>query len=161
MLQDVRPGQRPTQLDEMPGLVGQELGVSNWVLVDQAMIDQFANCTGDHQWIHVDAERAEREMPGGSTIAHGFLTLSLMAAMSYELGGIPSGVHSSLNYGLEKLRFLSPVRCGARVRLRCSLTGFDERSPGRFLMRRANTMEIDGEDKPALVADSLTLLIAE
>lgn len=144
----------------MSGRIGQELGVSSWITVDQPMIDQFAACTGDNQWIHVDAERAAREMPTGTTIAHGFLTLSLLSALSYELGGIPADVHSSINYGVERLRFLAPVRPGARLRLRTTLTGFEERGAGQYLMRRANTIEIEGEDKPALVVDTLTLLVA-
>ena len=159
-VQDMAQEQRRTRLADMPSLIGQELGVSSWVRVDQAMIDQFADCTRDHQWIHVDPERAAREAPTGTTIAHGFLTLSLMAALSYELVGVPEGIHSSLNYGLDRLRFLAPVPAGAQVRLRCSLTGFEEKSPGRFLMRRSNAMEIEGSDKPALVADSLTMLLA-
>ena len=150
-----------TKLADMPGMVGQEIGVSSWITVDQAMIDQFAECTGDKQWIHVDRERAARETPIGTTIAHGFLTLSLLPIMSYELGGIPEGIHASFNYGLDKLRFLSPVRAGARVRMRATLTGFDEKEPGRFLMRRSSVVEIEGEEKPALIADTLTLLVTK
>lgn len=144
---------------DMQAMVGQEIGVSSWIDVDQSMIDQFADATGDKQWIHIDTERAAREMPGGSTIAHGYLTLSLLPVMSYELGGIPEGVHSAFNYGLDRLRFLTPVRPGSRVRLRSTLTGFDEKEPGRYLMRRTATVEIEGEDKPALVTDTLTLLV--
>jgi acyl dehydratase len=148
-------------LADMAGLVGSEIGVSSWIRVDQAMIDQFAECTGDRQWIHVDRDRAAREMPAGKTIAHGFLTLSLLPVMSYELGGLPEGVHASFNYGLDKLRFLSPVRAGARVRLRSTLSGFDEKEPGRYLMRRSNVVEIEGEEKPALIADTLALLVTK
>lgn len=147
-------------LADMPGLIGQELGVSGWKRVDQAMIDQFAECTGDFQWIHVDRERATREAPTGTTIAHGFLTLSLLPVMSYELDGLPDGIHAAFNYGLDRLRFLAPVRAGARIRLRTTLVGFEEKEPGRYLMRRSNTIEIEGEEKPALVADTLVLLVA-
>ncbi|MBO6716444.1 MAG: MaoC family dehydratase [Rhizobiaceae bacterium] len=145
----------------MPELVGQELGVSGWIRVDQAMIDQFAECTGDKQWIHVDRERSAREAPAGTTIAHGFLTLSLLPVMSYELDGLPEGIHAAFNYGLDKLRFLAPVKAGARIRLRTVLAGFDEKGPGRYLMRRSNTIEIEGEDKPALITDTLALLVAK
>jgi acyl dehydratase len=145
----------------MQAMVGREIGVSSWITVDQSMIDRFADCTGDRQWIHVDRERAAREAPNGTTIAHGFLTLSLLPIMSYELGGIPEGIHATLNYGLDRLRFLAPVKPGARVRLRSTLTGFDEKEPGRFLMRRSNTIEIEGEDRPALIADTLTLLLTK
>lgn len=160
MSESVR-GKSKMKLADMPDLVGAEIGVSSWITVDQAMIDQFAECTGDKQWIHVDRERAAREAPIGTTIAHGFLTLSLLPVMSYELDGMPEGVHSVFNYGLDKLRFLSPVRAGSRVRLRARLTGFDEKEPGRFLVRRSSTVEIEGEEKPALIADTLALLVTE
>ncbi len=149
------------KLADMPGLIGKEIGVSSWVTVDQSMIDGFADCTGDKQWIHVDPERAAREAPTGTTIAHGFLTLSLLPIMSYEIGGIPEGIHASFNYGLDKLRFLSPVRPGSRIRLRATLEGFDEKSPGRYLMRRSSVIEIEGEQKPALIADTLVLLVTK
>ena len=147
-------------LADMPALVGRELGVSDWLRVDQAMIDRFASCTGDHQWIHVDSERAAREAPTGATIAHGYLTLSLLPAMSYDLDGYPEDVGAILNYGIDRLRFLAPVRAGVRIRLRTTLVAFDQKEPGRFLMRRSNEVEIEGEEKPALVADTLTLFIA-
>ena len=153
--------QTKMKLADMPGLVGTEIGVSSWIRVDQAMIDQFAECTGDRQWIHVDRDRAAREAPAGTTIAHGFLTLSLLPVMSYELDGMPEGIHASFNYGLDKLRFLSPVRAGARIRLRTTLTGFEEKEAGRFLMRRSSTVEIEGEEKPALIADTLALLVTK
>jgi acyl dehydratase len=92
--------------------VGQELGVSDWLTVDQGRINEFADCTGDHQWIHVDVERARRESPLGSTIAHGFLTLSLLAAMQMELGIVPEGISQALNYGLNRVRFIAPVKAG-------------------------------------------------
>lgn len=140
--------------------VGRELGVSRWLTVDQAMIDQFAACTHDRQWIHVDVARARRESPYGAPVAHGFLTLSLIAGLSYEIGGQPEGLAASVNYGLEGVRFLAPVRAGQRVRLRTRLTGFEEKAPGRFLMRQAATVEIEGEARPALVAETLVLLVA-
>lgn len=147
--------------DDLKGMVGQELGVSGWVEVDQAMIDAFAETTRDRQWIHVDVERARRESPYGAPVAHGFLTLSLVAAMSYEIGTKPRGLAASVNYGLDKVRFLSPVKAGARVRLRSTLLSFEEKSPGQFLMKTNSTVEIEGEERPALVAETLVLLVAE
>src|SRR5947208_5139914 len=105
-------------LSTITNFVGQELGVSEWMTIDQERINQFADFTGDHQWIHVDVERARRESPSGSTIAHGFLTLSLAAALQYEIGIIPAGVSEALNYGLDRVRFLAPVKVGARIRAR-------------------------------------------
>src|SRR5689334_24036517 len=90
--------------------VGQELGVSDWITVDQQRINEFADCTGDHQWIHVDVERAQRESPFGGTVAHGYLTLSLLPAMQYQVGTVPGGVTAALNYGADKVRFITPVR---------------------------------------------------
>ena len=139
--------------------IGQELGVSSWVEVDQAMIDAFARTTRDEQWIHVDVDRAARESPFGGTVAHGFLTLSLVAGMSYEIGAKPEGLEASINYGLDKVRFLSPVQAGSRLRLRSTLTGLEEKGRGQFLMRTTATVEIEGTDRPALVAEALTLLI--
>jgi acyl dehydratase len=109
-------------LDEF---VGHELGVSDWVTVDQARIDAFAKCTGDKQWIHVDLERAARESPFGGTIAHGYLTLSLLASLAMEVGLIPADASAGLNYGLDKVRFITPVRAGARVRSRIVLLETD------------------------------------
>lgn len=145
--------------DSLPGLAGEELGVSSWVTVDQDMIDRFAETTGDCQWIHVDVERARRETPFGSTIAHGYLTLSLVAVMSYEIGAAPEGATMSVNYGLDRLRFLSPVKAGARVRLRSRLVSFGEKSPGQFLMRTAIAVEIEGEQRPGLAAEALVLFV--
>src|SRR6266511_995397 len=101
--------------------VGRELGVSDWLTIDQARIDQFAACTGDHQWIHVDGERARRESPLGSTIAHGYLILALLPQFQYAIGIVPRGVAQALNYGLDRVRFLVPVKPGARIRNRLEL----------------------------------------
>jgi acyl dehydratase len=141
--------------------VGRELGVTDWVTVDQDRIDQFAACTGDRQWIHVDVERARRESPFGGPIAHGYLTLSLVAAMVMELGVIPPDAASALNYGLDKVRFVAPVRAGARVRLRASLASAEPQSGGRMLLKLQSTLEIEGEAKPALVAELLCMLIGK
>jgi len=140
---------------------GQELGVSEWMTIDQERINHFADFTGDHQWIHVDVERAKRESLFGTTIAHGYLTLSLAAALSMELGIIPAGVSQALNYGLDKVRFLAPVKSGSRVRDRVVLLAAEPQGKGRLLLKFRNTIEIEGETKPALIADALSLLVTE
>ncbi len=141
--------------------VGRELGASEWVVVNQDRINQFAACTGDRQWIHVDVDRATRESPFGGPIAHGYLTLSLVAAMVMELGIIPSDAATGLNYGLDKVRFIMPVKEGARVRTRASLASAEPQSGGRVLLKLQCTLEIDGESKPALVAEVLCMLIGK
>jgi acyl dehydratase len=141
--------------------VGQELGVSEWVTITQERINHFADFTGDHQWIHVDVERAKRESLFGTTIAHGYLTLSLAAALSMELGVIPAGVSEALNYGLDKVRFLAPVKSGSRVRDRVVLLAAEPQGKGRILLKFRNTIEIEGEAKPALIADALSLLVTK
>jgi acyl dehydratase len=144
-----------------PRFVGCELGVSDWVTVDQDRIDAFAACTGDRQWIHVDVDRARRESPFGGPIAHGYLVLSLVAAMVMELGVIPPDAATGLNYGLDKVRFIAPVKAGARVRARANLLAVEPQSPGRMLLELNCTLEIEGEAKPALVAELLCLLIGK
>ena len=141
--------------------VGQELGVSEWITIDQQRINHFADFTGDHQWIHVDVERAKGESLFGTTIAHGYLTLSLAAALSMELGIIPAGVSQALNYGLDKVRFLAPVKSGSRVRDRVVLLAAEPQGKGRLLLKFRNTIEIEGEAKPALIADALSLLVTK
>lgn len=140
--------------------IGRELGVSDWVVVDQARIDAFARCTGDLQWIHVDTERAKRESPFGSTIAHGYLTLSLLAPLAMEIGLIPEGASAGLNYGLDKVRFMTPVKAGARVRNRVTLVSVEKKGGGRVILKTMNELQIEGEEKPALVADTLAMLVA-
>jgi len=147
-------------IESMPDMVGKELGISSWITVDQAMIDRFAEATLDHQWIHVDVARARAESPFASTIAHGYLTLSLIPAMSYEIGAQPRNIAATLNYGLDKVRFLAPVKAGSRLRMRSTLVSFEEKSPGQYLMKASNTVEIEGEARPALVAETLALHIA-
>ena len=139
--------------------VGRELGVSGWVPVDQARIDTFGACTGDRQWIHVDVERARRESPFGAPIAHGYLCLSLLAAMLIEIGIIPSDAAAGLNYGLDKVRFLAPVKSGARVRARAMLASAQPQDGGRLLLKVNCQLEIEGEEKPALIAETLCMLI--
>ena len=141
--------------------VGRELGASNWVTVDQDRINAFAACTGDQQWIHVNVARARRESPFGGPIAHGYLTLSLLAAMVMELGVIPPDAATGLNYGLDKVRFIAPVKAGARVRTRAILLAVEPQSGQRLLLKLACTLEIEGEAKPALVAELLCLLVGK
>jgi acyl dehydratase len=140
--------------------VGKELGVSDWITIDQRRIDDFAACTGDHQWIHVDVERARTESPFGTTIAHGYLTLSLLPVMQYQVGARPDGVAASLNYGTDKVRFITPVKSGARVRDRVTLVAAEDKGGGRILTTTRHIVEIEGEEKPALVADTLALLLS-
>jgi acyl dehydratase len=145
----------------VPNFVGQELGVTGWTTIEQEQVDQFAACTGDHQWIHVDIERARRESPFGGPVAHGYLTLSLIGAMVIELGVIPPDAASGLNYGLDKVRFLAPVRSGARVRLQARLLAAERLTTDRMLLKLQTTLEIENEAKPALIAEVLCLLIAK
>ena len=147
-------------LGTLRDFVGRDLGVSGWLAVDQDRIDRFAEVTGDRQWIHVDAKRARRESPYGTTIAHGLLTLSLLPALRAEVGVVPGGVARVVNYGYDRVRFLSPVRSGARIRARVVLSGVEEKGEG-VLLHTANTVEVEGEDRPALVADALTLLLPD
>jgi acyl dehydratase len=139
--------------------VGGELGVSRWLLVDQERIDRFAECTEDRQWIHVDVERAKRESPYKRPVAHGYLTLSLVGSLSIDAGVVPSDAGAGFNYGLDKVRFLAPVPAGARVRLRVTLDGVDEKADGQLLIRTKNVLEVENGEKPALIADALALLI--
>lgn len=145
-------------LGTLRDFVGRELGVSGWLTVDQDRIDRFAEVTGDHQWIHVDTERARRESPHGTPIAHGLLTLSLLPALRAEVGVVPDGVARVVNYGYDRIRFLSPVKSGARIRARVVLSAVEAKGED-VLLRTANTVEVEGEDRPALVADALTLLL--
>ena len=144
-------------LSDISRFVGQELGVSSWITVDQSRIDQFAECSGDRQWIHVDVERAKRESPYRAPIAHGYLTLSLVAPLQIEIGAVPTDAAAAFNYGLDKVRFLAPVKAGARVRLRVALINV-ERKGGGVVLKTSNTLEIEGSDKPALIAESLALI---
>jgi acyl dehydratase len=148
-------------LSQLGEYVGRELGVSQWVATEQSRIDAFAACTGDRQWIHVDVERAKRESPFGAPIAHGYLTLAMIASLSMEIGIIPKDAAAGLNYGIDKVRFLAPVPAGARVRLRVWLIGLEPREGGQTIMKTRNTLEVEGSEKPALIAETLALLIRE
>jgi acyl dehydratase len=147
-------------LDNVDAFVGRELGASSWTTLDQPRIDAFADCTEDRQWIHVDAERACRESPVGTTIAHGYLTLAMIAKSTFEVLVEPAGIGQALNYGLDRVRFLAPVKSGARVRNRIKLLAAEPKGDGRYLLTTENTIEIENETKPALVANVLVLASA-
>ncbi|MBV7407650.1 MaoC family dehydratase [Maritimibacter sp. DP1N21-5] len=139
-------------LEEFQRLVGQEVGVSDWFEITQDQIDAFAQATHDHQFIHVDPEAAAKT-PFGGTIAHGFLTLSLLSAMVYDALPAVDGVTMGVNYGMNRMRFISPVKVGSRVRGRFVLTDCETSKPGEFTTITDVTVEIEGQDKPALVAE--------
>lgn len=141
-----------------PGLIGQELGVSDWFVLDQSRIDAFADATLDHQFIHVDPEKAKLT-PFGTTIAHGFLTLSMLPYLVTGIGVGVEGAVMGLNYGFDRIRFLAPVKSGSRVRARAKLSGFQEKSPRQFLVTQEITVEIENEPRPALVAEWLTMVM--
>jgi len=147
-------------LETLPQHVGKSLGHSSWITVDQACISEFAHCTGDNQWIHVDVERAKRESPFGSTIAHGYLTLALIGPASLEVWVRPARIPAALNYGLDRVRFIAPVPVGARVRVHIKLAAMEPKGPGRWLISTENTIEIEGNDKPALIATVLAMVVA-
>jgi len=139
------------------GHVGQELGQSEWLTVTQEMIDRFAEATGDHQWIHVDVERARREMPGGKTIAHGDLTLSLIPRLRPQLIQV-TGARRGINYGCNKVRFPAPVPSGSRVRLRGKLLAAEATADGAVRMIVELTMEVEGNTRSAMVVETISLV---
>ena len=144
-------------IDWLGERVGQEIGVSGWRCVDQASIDRFAEATSDHQFIHVDPERAAREAPFGATVAHGFLTVSLLSALAYEALPEIEGRLMGINYGFDRLRFIEPVRAGSRVRARFRLDAVEERRPAEWLLTYRVSVDIEGAERLALVADWLTI----
>jgi acyl dehydratase len=141
---------------DMQHYVGQKLGTSEWIIVDQQKIDEFARLTGDDNWIHVDVERAARELPEGKTIAHGLLTLSLMPYLAAQTLKIRKRSRS-INYGSNKIRYPAPVKCGARLRLHRSLQKFEPVEGGARLTF-SNVMEIEGEGRPAMAAESISVV---
>ncbi|MDG1167654.1 MAG: MaoC family dehydratase [Sulfitobacter sp.] len=146
-------------LKHSESLIGTEVGVSNWITVDQKMIDDFAKTTFDEQWIHVDPERAATETPFGGAIAHGFLTLSLASRFAYDCFAMMPGQVMGINYGMNKLRFLKPVVAGSRLRGRFTLQDVKARSANDMLRTNILTIEIEGSETPALVAEWLGLAI--
>ena len=146
-------------LDEIKAKIGTSLGASPWIEVDQKAIDTFADVTGDHQFIHVDPAAAA-ETPFGGTIAHGFLTLSLLSQMAAHVMLVPDTARMAVNYGFDKVRFIAPVRSGKRVRGHFTLASAEEKRPGQWQFVHHVTVEIEGEDKPALTADWIGLVFA-
>jgi acyl dehydratase len=144
-------------LDEIRSKIGQEVGVSGWIMVDQQRIAAFAEATEDRQFIHLDPDAAA-QTPFGGTIAHGFLTLSLLSRMAADAMLVPETTKMAVNYGLDRVRFLAPVRSGKRVRGHFTLDSAEEKAPGQLLLRHTVTVEIEGGDKPALAAEWLSLI---
>ncbi len=141
-------------LETIKERIGKELGVSDWFEIDQDRINTFADCTNDHQWIHVDEEKAASG-PFGKTIAHGYLVLSLFSYFASKFGVVPEGATMAINYGLNKLRFINPVTEGSKIRDRMVLSNVEEKSDGRILVTTVHTIEIQGEEKPACVGEAL------
>ncbi len=144
--------------ETIKAVIGTEVGLSKWITIDQSMIDRFADLTDDHQFIHVDVERAGKT-PMGGTIAHGFLTLSMLGGLATVADIGMAGATMGFNYGFNKIRFITPVRSGSRVRARFTLIAMEERSPGQWMATMGVSVEIEGQDKPALTAEWLTLTI--
>jgi acyl dehydratase len=144
-------------IEEIKARVGSEVGLSDWITVDQARIDAFAEITEDRQFIHVDPEAAAKT-PFGGTVAHGFLTLSLLSRFAADAMLRPDNIKMGVNYGFEKVRFLSAVRAGKRVRGRFVLASFEEKRPGQYQFTHNVAVEIEGEEKPALLADWIGMI---
>ena len=141
---------------ELKDYIGKELGSSDWLTIDQERINQFAECTGDHQFIHVDPEKAKLT-PFGTTIAHGFLSLSLVPMLMENIMIMPQGLKMAVNYGLDSVRFIQPVKVNSKVRLVVTLTDATEKNPGQWLLKARAVLEIEGQEKPAYIAEPLTL----
>lgn len=145
--------------DQLSDYIGKEVGVTDWFEIDQQRINQFADATGDHQYIHVDPERAA-QTPFGTTIAHGFLTLSLLSMLTSKNGGIKlDNAVMGINYGLDKVRFINPVKVGSNIRARFELVSAEEKKPKHYLIKHNVTVEIEGEEKPALIAEWLGMSV--
>lgn len=141
---------------DLQSYIGKELGHSEWLTIDQERINQFAECTGDHQFIHVDPEKAAKT-PFGTTIAHGFLSLSLIPVLMEKIALAPEGLKMAVNYGLDSVRFIQPVKVNSRVRVSASVIDVTEKNPGQWLLKAKVTLEIEGQAKPAYIAESLSL----
>ena len=146
-----------TTIETLQEHIGKTLGPGEWFPVDQKRINEFAEATGDHQFIHVDQEAAKNG-PFGGTIAHGYLTLSLLPVLQEGVSIKVEGAKMGVNYGLDKVRFLTPVKEGKRVRLSSTLVSVEEKHPGQFLMKSKAVIEIEGEEKPAMIAETLGLI---
>ncbi|MBT8092666.1 MAG: MaoC family dehydratase [Gammaproteobacteria bacterium] len=146
------------KVEELPGLVGKELEPSPWLEITQERVNRFADATNDHQFIHVDPEKAA-ETPFGGPIAHGFLSLSLLSYLNAQTAILPENTVMGINYGSDKVRYLAPVRVGKRIRSRQTVLDITEKKPGQWLFRYAVTVEIEGEETPALVAEILSMMV--
>ena len=144
-------------LDELKGYVGKEIGLSEWFEIKQDRITAFAECTEDRQWIHVNQEMAKKG-PFGTTVAHGYMLLALLSYFNYQNTVFPAGIKMAVNYGLNRVRFMSPLPVNSRIRNHAVLKDIAEKDPGRILMTMENTIEIEGQPKPAMVAESLSML---
>lgn len=144
--------------EDLPSLVGKELEPSPWVDITQERVNQFADATKDRQFIHVDPEKAA-QTPFGGTIAHGFLSLSLLSYLNAQSGVVPENLVMGINYGSDKVRYLMPVRVGKRIRSHQKVLEVSEKKPGHWLMKTAVTVEIEGEETPALVAEILSMMV--
>jgi acyl dehydratase len=144
-------------LADIRSRIGEEVGLSSWLTIDQKRIDEFADATEDRQFIHTDPHAAA-QTPFGGTIAHGFLSLSMLSRMATEGMLVPDSIKMAVNYGLDRVRFIAPVRSGKRIRGRFRLDSVEEKAPGQLLLRHTVTVEIEGEEKPALTAEWLGLL---
>jgi len=147
-------------VERMKERIGEELGLTDWFKMDQDRIDKFADCTLDHQWIHVDKEKAAQG-PFGQTIAHGYLTVSLLPHFSSGISVVPEGTMMAINYGMNKLRLVNPVKSDARIRDRIVLSDVVEKEGGRILVTTTHTIEIEGEEKPAMVAEVLSMFFTQ
>jgi acyl dehydratase len=147
-----------TSIDDAVGLVGSELGISDWKEIDQDRINKFADVTEDHQWIHIDADRAKKESPYGTTIAHGFLTLSMIPALSKDNFRVENA-KMAINYGLNKVRFLAAAPSGGRIRVRSELTDASKVNDSTVNLTVLHTIELDGSDKPAAIAESIVRIL--
>ena len=144
-------------VNKLPTLIGKDLGCSDWLSIDQDRINLFADCTEDHQFIHIDEDRAKKETPFGGTIAHGFLSLSLLSKLSNGVAVELENVKMAINYGFEKIRFIQPVPSGSKVRAHFFLNNADERKPNQWMLTYDISLEIEGSDKPVLSAQWLTI----
>lgn len=147
-------------LEKIKERIGSEIGVSDWLEIDQKRINDFADCTDDHQWIHVD-EQAAASGPFGKTIAHGYLTVSLLPHFSSGISLVPEGTMMAINYGMNKLRFINPVPVGSKIRDKIVLTNIEEKAGGKVLVTTTHTIEIEGEEKPACIAETLTMFFTQ
>ena len=148
---------KPPTYAELMTMAGQELGLSDWAVIDQARIDAFADCTGDRQWVHTDPERARRESPFRKTVAHGKLILSMVSGLGQELGAMPENTQGVINQGLDNVKFLAPVLVDSRIRLRSRLLSVENIRPGQYLARILHTIEIEDRETPALTCEAVSM----